>query len=170
MMTATDRGQRGTGLTELIILVPLLLVCMLGAFDLGRLIHAHQTMTDMTREAGNLVSRGSTIDQTFDAAFLSSGTLDVTSVGGIIISEVRRRSTDDPTPWIFQQERRGALSGIASKVGTSDGPARIPNIAAIPAGVTIMAVETMYPFDPAFDLASLGLSFYPEVLYDAAFF
>jgi hypothetical protein len=40
----------------------------------------------------------------------------------------------------------------------------------LPDGMVIMAVEIVHPFEPLFDIASLHLNFYPESIYEVAFF
>jgi hypothetical protein len=152
------------------VLLPLLLTMFLVAVDFGRLVYTSQIIVDLTRESANLISRGATYDEAFLAAFRLSGEVSVRDKGGIIISEVRRKDVDDATPWIFHQERRGALSTSSSRVGEVGGPAEIPKVTSLPNGVAIMAVEIMHPFDPRFDAPSLHLNFYPESIYEVAFF
>lgn len=162
--------ERGVVLSEFTILLPILLVIMMGLVDLGRVIYAHQIMTDLTREAANLVSRGSTAAEAYVASDLDEGPIQVAAHGGMIISTVTRRDLNDPTPWIVGQVRNGPLGNVASRIGTDNGPAEIPNVDEIELGVTLMAVEIVHPFEPVFGLPEFGLDFYPDVLYDAAIF
>jgi hypothetical protein len=167
-----DRKTRelGAALSELVVLLPLMLTMLLVAVDFGRLVYTTQIIVDLTRESANLVSRGATFDEAFSATFRNSGEVDVRDRGGVIISEVRRRDADDPTPWIFHQESRGGLSSVSSRVGREGGPAKIPDVTSLPTGMSIMAVEITHPFDPIFDVASLSINFYPEYIYEVAFF
>lgn len=162
--------ERGVVLTEFTILLPVLLVIMMGLVDLGRVIYAHQIMTDLTREAASLVSRGASPAQAYFATSLDEGPIRVDENGGVIISTVIRRDLDDPTPWIVEQVKNGPLGTVASRVGTPGGPASIPNVDGMQPGVTMMAVEIVHRFEPVFGLAEFGLDFYPDVLYDVAFF
>jgi len=157
-------------MTELAIILPLMLVMMLAAVDVGRLIYNDQVLTDLTRSAGNLVSRGSTAAETFTATFAADQTLDIQNKGGIIITRVRRRNTNNPQPWVFEQDRSGANTTYASKIGVVNGPASIPNVTSLAPGVTIMGVEVVNQFTPLFPVSALGLNFYPNTLYASAYF
>ena len=142
----------------------------MGLVDLGRVIYAHQIMTDLTREAASLVSRGSSATEAYIASDLDEGPVQVAAYGGMFISTVTRRDLGDTTPWIVDQVRNDPLGNVASRIGTDNGPALIPNLDEIEPGVTLMAVEIVHPFEPVFGLPDFGLDFYPEVLYDSAIF
>jgi Flp pilus assembly protein TadG len=161
--------QAGAVMAEMGLVLPLLLIVMLAGIDLGRLVYSNQILTDLTREAAMLVSRGATSNEAFVATFRADAPLDVQADGGIIISRVRRKDANDASPWVFTQERGGALTST-SRVGVVGGPAVIPNVTSIAPGVTIMAVEVLHPFAPVFNLAHLGVNMYPDVVYEAAYF
>ncbi len=165
-----DDAQRGVAMTELAIILPLMLVMMLASVDVGRLIYRDQVLTDLTRGAGNLVSRGSTPAATFTATFVADHSLELQTKGGIIITRVRRRNTNSPQPWVFEQDRAGANSTYMSQIGVLNGPANIPNLTNLAPGVTIMGIEIVTEFDPLFPFDGLGLNFYPDTLYAAAYF
>jgi hypothetical protein len=164
------KEQRGTALSETILLIPLLMVMVLVMVDFGRLVYASQILVDLTRESANLVSRGGTADDAFLAASRSpTAEIDVLGKGGIIVTEVKRKGANDATPWVVSQSRRGP-SGSASRVGKLNGPATVPNVASLETGVTIFAVEIIHPFTPVFKTQKLGINPYPDQLYDVAFF
>jgi Flp pilus assembly protein TadG len=163
------RRDAGAVMAELGILLPVFMIIMLASIDLGRLVYTNQIMTDLTREAAMLVSRGAQAEAAFAATFRADAPLDIEATGGIIISRVRRKAPDDASPWVFAQEAAGGLSAT-SRVGVTGGPASIPNVESIPPGVTVMAVEILHPFDPVFSLQGLGVDIYPEVVYEAAYF
>jgi Flp pilus assembly protein TadG len=50
-------GERGQAIIEVAIAVPLLLVLLMGVFDYSRAIYAQSVITNMSREAANLISR-----------------------------------------------------------------------------------------------------------------
>jgi Flp pilus assembly protein TadG len=156
-------------MSELAVLLPVLLVMLIVGVDFGRLVYSNQVLVDLTREAANLVSRGTTADDVFKAGFLTAGELDIINDGGIIVSEVRRKAQNDATPWIFDQDSRGVLNA-ASRVGKLNAKATIPNVPTLQANVTVIAVEILHPFEPIFNLAPFGLDLYPTTLYDVAYF
>lgn len=167
---SSRRGQSGLAYTELLIVTPLLSAMLLGAIDLGRLIFFKQVMTNLTREAGSLVSRGSTAEQTITATELADDPLDIAANGLMIISRIQRHNLSDPTPWIIEQVQSGALAEYGSEVGVENDLAAIPGIDLLDEGVTITAVEIFHDYEPVFALDGLGLNFYPEVLYDVSWF
>ena len=162
--------ERGASLAELAVILPVILVLLLGIIDMGRVFYAHQVLSDLSREAANLVSRGSTVDMAFAAASLDEGPVSITDHGVMIVSTIRRRSADDATPWVVDQARRGIASPSASRVGAPGGAAHVPNVSALDSGITIIAVELMHGFEPLFPVERFGLEFYPEIVYEAAFF
>jgi Flp pilus assembly protein TadG len=165
-----NKRQRGASLAELAVILPVILVVLLGIIDVGRIFYVHQVLNDLSREAANLVSRGSTVDAAFAAAAFDEGPVSVADNGAMIVSTIRRRSTDDATPWIVDQQRRGAVTSAASRVGASGQAAKIPNVTTLEPGVTLVAVELMHGFAPLFSVKRLGLEIYPETVYEAAFF
>lgn len=163
--------QRGVALSELAISMPLLLVMTLATVDFGRYIYCNQIANDLAREAGMLVSRGATYDQVFEATFNADGPLDIQTDGSIVISRIRRHSDADGEPWIFEQEAAGELTENLSRIGTAGGPARLPEIPVLGAGITLMAVEINHRFEPLFlPMSVFGVSVYPDDIYNAAVF
>lgn len=162
--------ERGASLAELAVLLPIVLLVILGVVDFGRLVYAHQVLGDLSREAANLVSRGATVEESFAAASFANGPISVTAHGGMIVSTIRRRAADDPTPWVFDQTMRGGVLSVRSRVGARGAAAAVPNLDALEPGVTLFAVEMLHGFAPLFPVKQLGLNFYPEFVYEAAFF
>ena len=162
--------EKGAGLVELAIILPLFTLLFMASTDMSRLIYRHQQLTDLTREAANLVSRGGTPDEAFVAMEFAASEIDVSNNGAIIVSRIRRRTDTDPTPWVFEQVSNQTTAQYWSRVGGENGPAEIPNLSALEPGVIITSVEMQTPFAALFDLEQLGANFYPEDLYDAAFF
>ncbi len=170
-MGLSERSREcGAIMAELAVLLPLLLLVMLATFDLGRLIYTNQIVSDLTREAAMLVSRGASSQQAFEATFDADAPLDLRANGGIIITRIRRHSIDDPRPWVVAQERAGTLGDYTSHVGVPGQPAVIPQVTELVPGVTIMAVELVHTFEPVFGIGALGADLYPDLVYDAAYF
>jgi Flp pilus assembly protein TadG len=161
--------QRGVAVSEFALALPILLILIMATVDFGRYVYSMQIVNDLAREAGMLVSRGVTYDQTFDTTFGADAPLDVQNHGWIIISRIRRHSVADPQPWIFDQQSAGAISG-SSRVGTEGGPANLPDITELETGVTMMAVEISHQFQPLFAVDAFGLNVYEDSVYNAAIF
>jgi hypothetical protein len=163
-------GERGVAISELAVGLPILLILAMAIVDFGRFIYCNQVVNDLVREAGMLVSRGATYEETFDATFRADGPLDVRASGLVVISRIRRQSPGNATPWIVDQEQSGALSGISSRLGSRGGPAALPEIKTLEPGVTLMAVEISHAYAPLFPITLLGLNFYPDRIYNLALF
>jgi hypothetical protein len=162
--------ERGVAFGEFAILLPIFLVVLAGALDLGRMIYFQQVVTNLSREAANIVSRGGSDAEAFAATEVADDPLDVTSHGRIIISRISRKSSTDGRPWIFEQVASGGLAGLTSRVGSPGGPAAVPGIDELPQGLTLRAVEVIHTFEPVLNGRGLGLSIYPSTLYDVAYF
>jgi hypothetical protein len=169
-MMRLRRGQRGTAGAEFAILLPIMLLLVVGLVDLARMIYAQQLLSDLSRETANLVSRGTTPADAIDSVVRTSEVFDVDSDGFVVISTIRRTDAGNDNPWIFSQAGSGALTEFLSRVGANNGPASLPGIDSLPVGVTLMAVEIVQDFEPIFEIKGLGMDFYPDTLYQAAYF
>lgn len=163
-------GEHGAALAEFAILLPIVITVLLAVIDFGRLVYCHQVATDLTREAANLVSRGTSVTDAWNAAAAADGPIQVDDAGKMIVSVIRRKTATDPTPWIFEQTSNGPLLSVKSKIGTVNKKATIPHIASLAVGVTVTAVEIYHGFEPIFASGNLALTFYPQSIYGVAFF
>lgn len=163
-------SQKGAALAELAVLLPIVITTLLAVIDFGRLVYCHQVATDLTREAANLVSRGTAVSEAWNATAAADGPIQLDESGEMIVSVVRRKSANDATPWIFEQTSNGPLTTVESKVGKLNQKAAIPNIQSVGTGITITAVEVYHGFEPVFASGELALTIYPEFVYGVAFF
>jgi Flp pilus assembly protein TadG len=148
MQRRRRRGTSGLVLLEYMLTLPLLLVILIGLVDCGQLILMHAQLDHLTREAGNLSSRGITTDDTWATLLLMQSPLDLSANSQLIFTTVAARSDIDTTPWVQSQTTRGTRSFITSRVGAVDAAATIPGIDSLPNGVTMVAVEAAYSFSP----------------------
>jgi Flp pilus assembly protein TadG len=169
MSPATGRRSRqcGVALIELGIALPFLVMLLLGLADLSRLLMLRQELSDLSREAGNVVSRGGSSSDAITMATSAIATFGNPSESGVVISRVTRRSSGDSTPWIVEQTTSGSLSGDGT-IGTPNGPAQLPAITSLAPGVTIMVVELIHGFHPVF--GPPGQRFYPSRVRELAVF
>jgi len=163
-------GVRAVAFAEFAVILPVFLVVLLGAVDVGRMIFAQQVVANLSREAANLVSRGASEAEAIAATEAADDPLDIASAGGIIMSTIRRRSSTDGRPWIIEQVASGGLPGLASRLGRPGGPAAVPRVQELPKGLTLRAVEIVHEFAPVLDGSGVGLRIYPSTIYDVAFF
>lgn len=164
------RQDRAVAFAEFAILLPIFLIVFVGIVDVGRMVYFQQVVTNLCREAANIVSRGASPGEAFAATAAADDPLDVSSHGRVIISTIRRRSPTRARAWVFEQVASGGLDGVTSRVGVPGGPAAVPNLRRLPVGLTLRAVEVVHTFEPLLDGRGLGLSIYPSTVYDVAFF
>jgi Flp pilus assembly protein TadG len=162
--------ERAVAFSEFAILLPILLVVFVAIVDIGRIVYFQQVVTNLSREAANIVSRGASTAEAFASIETADAPLDVTSAGRVIISTIRRRSPTRARAWVVEQVASGALHDVTSRVGVLGGPAAIPNLRQLPAGMTLRAVEVVHVFEPLLNGRGLGLDIYPSTVYDVAFF
>lgn len=162
--------NRGAAMAELAVLLPVVITTLLAVIDFGRLVYCHQVATDLTREAANLVSRGTSATDAWNAAAAADGPIQIDDDGAMIVSVIRRKTATDPTPWIFEQTTNGPLKTVKSKIGTLNKKATVPHITSLATGVTVTAVELYHGFAPVFASGDLALKFYPQTVYGVAFF
>jgi hypothetical protein len=169
MSAATRRRerQRGVALIELGIALTFVVMLLLALADVARLLTLRQELSDVCREAGNLVSRGGTMSDAITMTNEAIATFGDPTDSGIVVSRVQRRSAGDSTPWIVEQVTDGTHGGDGT-IGVLDGPASLPAIASLADGVTIMVVEVIHGFRPVFGPA--GQRFYPTRVRELAVF
>jgi TadE-like protein len=164
------RRQKGVAFLELALVLPFLAFMMLAGLDVGRLLTLRQQMTDLSREAANLVSRGASTDDAFATTTRAGGPFEQPANGMIIVSRIARRDANDATPIVSEQTTSGSLGSAASKIGSQGGPATLPGVTALDPGVMLTTVELIHSFQPLFPLTPVGHVVYPTQVYDVAIF
>lgn len=151
-------------IVEWALTLPLLLLLFIGLLDSAQMVLLHAQLDNLTREAGNLVSRGVTIPEAWSTLALEQAPLDLQQRGQFIFTTVGRKSSSDDTPWVLSQITLGNKTYLTSTVGTPGSAAAIPGISSIAPGVNMLAVESAYTFSPTIAPPPLtGLSFPPFV-------
>jgi hypothetical protein len=164
------QGERGAAVVELGMILPMLLLLVLTAVDMGRLIYMNQLSADLTRTAAAMGARGFSAQEALAAIRAADHGLDVDSVGIVFVSTIKRRTIEDATPWIVSQVQDGAIPGFNSYVGSPGGPADLPEISTLEPGMTLTAVEVAVPFQPILSLEGIGVSLFPSVIYEVSYF
>jgi Flp pilus assembly protein TadG len=164
------RGSRGGAVVELAISALFLLLMVFGIVDFGRALLVRHAITSMSREAGNLESRGTPMTVTLDATLDSSGPTNLREHGYVILTAVQRDQRGGLS--VTQQVAGGGLPQ-RSKVGTTGSPdVTLPNSGVPLRGQTLHVAEIFVRFTPVTPIGSLlgppGDS--PLILYDVAYF
>lgn len=162
--------MRGVAVVEMVMVLPILLVLMFGVIDIGRSILSHQVLINLSREAANLTSRGTSLDDAIAAIQVSAAPLNIERDGYVLITEVLRDASGRLS--IVQQRAAGG-EVHASRIGTGVGNTAVlpPTSTAIPPiGRNLFAAEVFYHSEPITPLGSLVDINTGGVYYDVAFF
>ncbi len=99
MKRCHSRSRRGAAAVELAVVLPLLLLLLMGVWEVGRLVEVQQLITNSAREAGRQASTGAkTTDQVIQAAkdYLARAGLTTTNVT-VTVDNLTDSSRNDPT-------------------------------------------------------------------------
>lgn len=171
--TLLRRDRRGTLLVELAMAMPILVAIMLGGFEISRYVLLHQKLDRTVTSVGDLVSQAAAIteadmDSIFEAVQYVFSPFELGDKGIVIVSSIGRDGTDPPH---INWQRSGAGSlGTSSGIGVEGGNAALPAGFTIEAGETVIVAEVFYEFAPlmwpdVFEGAMLS-----DVFYHRAFF
>jgi Flp pilus assembly protein TadG len=143
-------GERGQALIELAITLLLLVVLMMGVYDYSRAIHAQSIITNMSREAANLVSRANVnlsgteatdVQNIMDLIGKTAQPLDMVNQGMMYVYKVERvngQYTTTPYSWT-----RSVLSSKPSASNSLGGATLLD-------GQTAYGVEVYYQYRSIF--------------------
>jgi Flp pilus assembly protein TadG len=190
--TLTLKGksdEKGQAVVELAMVLPLLLLLLFGVFDFSRAIHATSIITQMSREAANLVARpntsltGDDVTDFQNAMYfiaMDAGQLNMKNQGMMYITKVQYVGSSNTitvnvqVPW--NQENPANSSLFASKlpnVGTVVQPSQLGNITLTPANSVAYVVEVFYQYKSIFLLGNvpfLSTPVFKPTLYSVSIF
>ncbi len=171
MARGRSARRRGSVLLEYLLTLPLLLVLLIGIVDVGQLLLLHARLDQATRETGQLVSRGMPVDDAWDTLLAAPFGLDLAGRGQMIVTVIAARSATDLRPWVRSQTTKGAGQWVAqSRVGAPGGPATVPGITQLPAGTSLVAVESAYGYEPVVPPPALAALALPDAVHAVAYF
>ena len=164
------RRSHGLAVVEFAMVLPILLIIMFAVVDFGRAVLVRQVMVNLSREAANLASRGTELQDVVNAIRLSSQPLDIDENGYLIVTEVSRDINGNLS--ISRQQIVGG-EPQGSRIGTGVG-----NTAVLPdtdidiplAGQNMYVAEVFYRSPPITPLGRLVNITLGEIYYDSAFF
>jgi hypothetical protein len=169
-MRRRTAGTRGVALIEYLVTLPLLILLVVGLVDCAQLVLLHSQVDHLTREGGNLASRGTKVADTWNVILQQQAPLAFQTDGQMIFTVVGRRDDGDPTPWVRNQAIYGGQTYITSRVGSPGGAASIPGINSLAPGVLMTVVESAYRFDPLFDPPPFTGITFPPFISEIAYF
>jgi len=169
-MHRSRRSTRGVVLIEYLVTLPLLIILLVGLCDCAQLVLLQAQVDHLTREAGNLASRGTKIDDTWNLLLQQQTPLTFETDGQMIFSVVTRASDVDDRPVVDDQRTFGGQSYVTSRVGSVGGPASIPGITSLAPGVLMVVVESAYRYQPLIEPPAFTQITFPEFVSEIAYF
>lgn len=153
-------GEKGQAVVELAMVLPLLLLLLFGVFDFSRAIHATSIITQMSREAANLVARPNTsltgVDVTdFQNAMyfiaLDARQLNMKSQGMMYITKVEFKNSSNTVtlkvPW---NQGNSSLTSNLPAVNGNVLAQQLGNITLSGANPVAYVVEVFYKYNSIF--------------------
>lgn len=160
------RFDRGQGLVELTLTLPVLLTVTFGVLELGTLLDISHSISGLSREGANMASRGAVLDSVVLITTLNGQAIGLNDGGGVIASEVE---VQGGVPIVIDQL---ATSGYASlsRVGILGSPATPLIGHGLQDGRRYYVVEVFAPYQPFTPLDAIVESLVPDTLYDRTVF
>lgn len=169
----TKAYKSGQAALEFAVIVSLLLIVAFVIIDLSRALSDIEVMAGLSRQGGNLASRGDSAAQAAAALITGDAPLNLQQNGEVIITSVINDGTTKKAKLvIFDQASAGGLAA-ASKIGTGVGnTATLPAAAAaIPQpGQLVYVAEVYYTYAPITPIDKFMKLVLPTQLYQAAYF
>lgn len=173
----TKAYKSGQAALEFAVIVSLLLIVAFVIIDLSRALSDIEVMAGLSRQGGNLASRGDSAAQAAAALITGEAPLNLQQNGEVIITAVTNQSkTKTPKLVITDQASAGGLSA-ASKIGTGVGTAANTNTNDFPLAAqqiaqtqTVYVAEVFYSYAPITPIDKFMKLVLPSQLYQAAYF
>jgi Flp pilus assembly protein TadG len=187
------RDASGQGVLEFALVLPIILVLVLGIVEVGSALLDQHTVTKLTREGSNLISRDTTLlDAATALRSMSTGSVNLPGGAKVIFSVVKNVSTIGATNYnknvLYQRYEYGSLSAQSTlrtsgsgsfgaapeyQAVNSDNDASL-QITNLPANLTTLGgmlyITELYTAHPLITpLDRFGISV-PTTLYSIAYF
>lgn len=130
------RSAKGSALVELVLVIPLLLLAIGGIFEIGRMYYIQSTLEYGAKEAARI---GSSVRESVDQNFRSTGTLSRSELEDLILNSIRvNRVIEEPGQFMIRY-----LNNAGNEVqGVMDLPFDRQND---PGAIHFVEVELSYP-------------------------
>jgi hypothetical protein len=156
---------------EFAALVTTALIVLFATIDFSRALYDLQVMSGLSRQGGNLASRGSTASAAASAVIAGQAPLNLSASGRVIMTSI----IDNNGVYTItdQASLGGLLPAPASKLGTGIGNTATLSLAEqgmLKSGQSIYVAEVFYSFQPITPIGNLLHLALPSTLYEAAYF
>jgi Flp pilus assembly protein TadG len=156
---------------EFAALVTTALIVLFATIDFSRALYDLQVMSGLSRQGGNLASRGSTASAAASAVIAGQAPLNLSASGRVIMTSI----IDNNGVYTItdQASLGGMLPAPSSKLGTGIGNTATLSLAEqgmLKSGQSIYVAEVFYSFQPITPIGNLLHIALPSTLYEAAYF
>lgn len=167
----TLASESGQAMLEFVALVTVALLVLFATIDFGRAMYDLQVMSGLSRQGGNLASRGSTASDAASAVIAGQAPLNLSAGGEVIMTSILDNKG------IYTITDQASLGGMkpapSSKLGTGIGNTATLSPAEqsmLQSGQSIYVAEVFYSFRPVTPIGNLLKVALPSTLYEAAYF
>lgn len=145
------RSGEGVSLVEFALVLPMLVLVLLGGFEIARFMLLNQNLSRLATNTSDLVSRTDSIsadeiDQVFEAARHILSPFALGTQGTIFVSSVSVEGVT--TPMVNWQHSSAAMPTVSSAVGVPGEPATLPQGLELREDQDIIVAEVFYDYEP----------------------
>ncbi len=165
------RERRGAVLTEFAMAFPILVILILGGFEIGRYVLLQQKLQSVAVETADLVAQSETIsasdvDNIMVAVDHIMTPFELGDRGVVIVSSIG--ATGNNPPKVNWQRSGGGTASATSKLGTPGGNAVLPEGFVVRAGESVIVSEVFYNYESVLALDLIPLP--SGQLYNESFY
>lgn len=177
-VTGGKSCKKGQAYIELVVVLPLLILLLLGLFDYSRVVHAKSIITNMSREAANLIARANMnlsgdeakdFQDVLDLIGKTAQPLDMVHQGMMYISKVEFANNANKITRTLSWNRSTLSPTPSSKIIVSG---QYPNVPAqnlggltLSSGKTTYVVEVFYKYESLFPANAISPTLYSVSIY-----
>ncbi len=161
-----SRRERGQGLVELVLTLPVLLGITFGVLEFGTLLDRSHQLAGLTREGANMASRGVSLDSVLMVTVMNGTEVGLDRTGGAVVSRV---GIQNGVPIITEQFASAGYAG-RSRIGMRGGVALPLQSFGLQDGRIYHVVEAFSLYRPFTPLDAFVERVVPDTLYDRAVF
>lgn len=143
------REDRGLVAAEFAIILPVILVILIGLFDVSNLIICRNIMTNTAHELSNVITRGDLTKPQLDSILQGTPILvepfDFQISGKVIVTSVSKQNSNQPPAIMWQDSYPSGATG--SRITNMNN---LPGSLILGTGETIIFTEVFYTYQPVF--------------------